>query len=351
MSVDDILSVHSSLLDDAALYKKRQDEKFAVIVGIITQVIWGINGIQVKSFAKLFPKIYTVNSCIFWRILPVTIAAYIICHLKGHRITPHSEIKHLKWFIVRNGGAAVAIYCWVKTMEFFRISTVTVMGGTCPLFILFLSILILNESFYWRYLIGIILCFIGSAIIVLNDRKPQSQTAILNDNIFLGIIIEIINISIGAFCAIGQKIVVKDQMDLDEQLYYLGLYNVVLSGIMSIIDLHFGFNWKYILYTGSNGVFFYVGNYLTSLALKYIAVMKFQPITYLCLVFTYIFSYLLLGEPIFFTDIIGTIFIVGFQAYNLYYPVGKQVENKENKDMSSIITDNNINNENKNNLM
>ena len=58
MSVDDIMSVHSSLLDDAALFKKRQDEKFAVIVGIITQVIWGINGIQVKSFARLFPEIY-----------------------------------------------------------------------------------------------------------------------------------------------------------------------------------------------------------------------------------------------------------------------------------------------------
>ena len=286
--------------------------------------------------------IYTVNRYIFWRILPVTIVAYFICQYNGHRITLHSEIKHLIWFIVRNGGAAIAIYLWVKAMEFFRISTLTVMGGTCPLFILFLSIIILNESFYWRYLIGILLCFAGSAIIVLNDRKPQSQTAILNDNIFLGLIIEILNILIGAFCAIGQKILVKDKMDLHEQLYYLGLYNVILSGVMSIIDLHFGFNWKYILYIGSNGVFFYLGNYLTTLALKYISVIKFQPISYLCLVFTYLFSYLLLGEPIFFTDIVGTVFIVGFQAYNIYYPVGRQVENKE---MSSLITDKNKNTE------
>ena len=340
MSVDDILSIHSSLLDDTALYKRRQDEKFAIIVGILTQVVWGVNGIQVKSFAKLFPEIYTVNSCIFWRILPVTIAGFVICKYKGHRITPHTEIKHLKWFIIRNGGAAIAIYCWVKAMEFFRISTLTVMFGTCPLFILFLSIIILDESFYVRYLIGIILCFIGSAIIVLNDTKPQSRKDILNDNIFLGLFFELVNILLNAFGAIGQKILVKDKMDLDEQLYYLGLYNVVFAGVLSIIDMHFGFNWKYILFIGSNGLFFYLGNYLTSLALKYISVMKFQPITYLCLVFTYILSFLLLGEPIFFTDIIGTIFIVGFQAYNLYYPVGKQVEKKE---MSSIITDKNKN--------
>ena len=167
MSSDTIKSTHSSLLDDTALYKRRQDEKFAVIVGIIVQIIWGINAIQVKSFAKLYPEVYTVNSCIFWRILPVTIAGYVICHYKGHRITPHSEIKHLKWFIIRNGGAAVVIACWVKAMEFFRISTLSVMGCTCPLFILFLSIIILDESFYWRYFIGIILCFLGSAVIVL----------------------------------------------------------------------------------------------------------------------------------------------------------------------------------------
>ena len=344
MSQDDILSIHSSLLDNTALFKKRQDEKFAVIVGVIAQVIWGINGIQVKSFTKLFPKIYTTNSCIFWRILPVTIAGYCICQYKGHRITPHREIKHLKWFIIRNAGAAIAIYCWIKAMEFFRASTLQVMFGTCPLFILFLSIFILDESFYIRYLIGIILCFIGSAIIVLNDRKPQSKKDILNDNIFLGLFYEMVNILMNAFCAIGQKIITKDKMDLDEQLYYLGLYNVVLAGVMSLIDLHFGFNLVYILYIGSNGVFFYLGNYLTSLALKYIAVMKFQPITYLAIVFTYIFSFLLLGEPIFFTDIIGTILIVGFQAYNMYYPVGKQVENKE---MSSIITDKNDNIEKK----
>ena len=341
MSTDDIKSTHSSLLDDAALYKKRQDEKFAVTIGIITQLIWGINGIQVKSFAKLFPKVYTVNSCIFWRILPVTIAAYYICKYKGHKITPHNEIKHFKWFVIRNIGLALAIFFWVKLMDFFRISTITVIAGTCPLFILFLSIIVLNESFYWRYLVGIILCFIGTGFIVLNDKKPQSQTAILNTNIFLGLFVAILYVLTNALCQIGQKIVTKDKMDLDEQTFYLGLYNLILSGIMSAIDLNFGLNWKYILYVASNSVFFYSGNYLMSLALKYIAIMKFQPITYLCIVFTYILSFLLLGEPIFFTDIIGTVLIVGFQAYNLYYPVGKQVEIKENKDMSSIITDQN----------
>ena len=200
MSVNDIMSVHSSLLDDTALFKRRQDEKYAIIIGVIAQIVWGINGIQVKSFAKIFPKIYSVNSCIFWRVLPVTIVAYLICRYKGHKITPHSEIKHLNWFLIRNLGAALTIYCWVKAMEFFRISTLTVMFGTCPLFILFLSIIILDESFYVRYLIGIILCFIGSAIIVLNDTKPQSRKDILNDNIFLGLFFEIVNILLRIWC-------------------------------------------------------------------------------------------------------------------------------------------------------
>ena len=342
MSVNDIMSIHSSLLDDTALFKRRQDEKFAVIIGVIAQIIWGINGIQVKSFAKLFPEIYTVNSCIFWRVLPVTIVAYLICKHKGHRITPHKEIKHLNWFLIRNLGAALTIYCWVKAMDFFRISTITVFAGTCPLVVLIFSIIILGESFYWRYLIGIILCFIGSAIIVLNDRKPQSQTTILNDNIVLGLFVAFVYVLTNALNSVGQKIITKDKMDLDEQLFFLSFYNLVVAGIMSACNMHFGLDLKYILYVGSNAITFYLGNYLTSLALKYIAIMKFQPITYLCIVFTYMFSFLLLGEPIFFTDVIGTVLIVGFQMYNLYYPVGRQVENKGNKDMSSIRTDKNM---------
>ena len=98
----------------------------------------------------------------------------------------------------------------------------------------------------------------------------------------------------------------------------------------------------------SNGFIFYLGNYLTVICLKYIALSKYQPITYLALVFTFIIAGVILGEAIYFTDILGALFIVGFQFYNMKFPPQVQRHVDINKDNNNIIEDiylsNNINN-------
>ena len=73
--------------------------------------------------------------------------------------------------------------------------------------------------------------------------------------------------------------------------------------------------------------------------MRNIAVSKFQPITYLGIVFTFILSAIILGEPIFFTDLIGAAIIIGFQYYNFIYPPGRAV-NLENIKESNIKTEN-----------
>ena len=86
-------------------------------------------------------------------------------------------------------------------------------------------------------------------------------------------------------------------------------------------------------------------------SLEYIAVSKFMPITYMCTVFVFIFGFVLLGEVVYITDIIGAGLIISFQLYNTYYPPGRQVNeqniNEINKGLISSI--NNQNNEEQNN--
>jgi len=94
---------------------------------------------------------------------------------------------------------------------------------------------------------------------------------------------------------------------------------------------------KYIAYVSSNGIIFYVANYCNTLCFKYIAISKFQPITYLCIVFTFILSAILLGEPVYFSDLIGTSIIIGFQYYNFKYPVGKAAELPEKENNIRLI--------------
>ena len=141
-------------------------------------------------------------------------------------------------------------------------------------------------------------------------------------------------------------------MTPDEQNYYLGMYNTLPALFFCIIETHFGFgSILYILYAISNGLFvFYFANYLQSLALEYMAINKFMPITYMCTVFVFILGFILLGENIYITDIIGAGLIIFFQLYNVYYPPGRQINenNIDEKDKISSINkqDNNVNNEN-----
>ena len=322
----DLMSVKSSELNKEELIKKRQNERFAFILGIFTQFLWAVNGVQMKTFRLYFPNNYTDNSVMFWRMLPPCIIGYIICKYTNIHIQSFSELKHLNWFLCRNALAYLFIIAWIKMYSYFRVSTITVIGGTTPILIIIISVFLIGEKFYIRYLLGVFLCIFGSAIIILNDRKPESKAQILNDNLFVGILLGITNVTLVALSLVGQKVLTKEGMDIHLQAFYFASFNVVPAFIFGILtDNIFSSNWKYIMYVMSNGFLFYTANYFNILCLRYIAISKFQPITYLCIVFTFIISAIFLGEPVFFSDLIGTSIIIGFQYYNFVYPPGKKI--------------------------
>ena len=345
----DIYSIDSSNLNDEMLAMKRKNERFATIIGVISQFIWAINSIQLKTYPQFFPKEYSSNSLVFWRSLPIWVLGYFFCKQKNIRIKPLSAIKHKFWFIMRSFGNYVSIYLWIQILEYFRVSTSQVIAGCYPILVIFLSILILHEKFYYTYIVGIFMCIIGSVIIILNERNPGASKIKLKDNIWAGLFLAMCHLLVNGLSGVGQKILCKENLSPDEQNYYLGMYNTLPALFFCIIEVHFGFNSiLYILYAISNGLFvFYSGNYLQTKALEYMAVSKFMPITYLCTVFVFILGAVLLHDKIFLTDILGAGLIIGYQLYNFYYPPGKQVNIKyiEKDKISSI--NNEKNNEKK----
>ena len=110
----DLMSVKSSELNKEELIKKRQNERFAFILGIFTQFLWAVNGVQMKTFRLYFPNNYTDNSVMFWRMLPPCIIGYIICKYTNIHIQSFSELKHLNWFLCRNALAYLFIIAWIK---------------------------------------------------------------------------------------------------------------------------------------------------------------------------------------------------------------------------------------------
>ena len=331
----DLISERSSNMDTEQLINKRKDEKFAYILAMITQLLWAFNGVQMKTFRIFFPECYSDNTVLFWRMLITTIIGYIICKHNNIHIQSHSELKHIYWFLMRNATAYIFILCWIKMYSYFRVSTISVIGGVTPLLIIILSVFLLKEKFYIRYIYGVFLCVVGSSIIIFNDRKPQAKSQILNDNVFAGILLGIGNVSLVSLSCIAQKVLTKEGMEIDLQNFYFGLYNSVPAFIFSIIFGEFTFNIKYILYVSSNGLVFYLANYLNTLSFKYIAISKLQPISYLCIVFTFILSGIILGEPIFFSDLVGAAIIISFQYYNFANPPGRIID-QPNKNESNI---------------
>ena len=325
---DDIYSIHSSLLADEMLAIKRKNEKYAIAIGILSQFIWALNFIQLKTYQPYFPSAFSNNSLVFWRSLPIWILARILCSWKNIRIRSFSEIKNKKWFILRCFGNYVTLVLWIKILSYFRISTSQVISGCYPVIIIFLSIPILHEKFYYRYIIGIIICILGSSIIILNEKKPQVSQIKLNDNIIEGLFFCMCHLIVNALSNLGQKILCKEKLSADEQNYFLGMYNTLPALFFCIIDKHFGFeSILYILYAISNGLFlFYLGNYLQTNSLNYISISKFMPLTYLITVFVFILGAIILHEKVFLTDILGALMIIGFQLYNIVFPVGKQVD-------------------------
>ena len=84
-------------------------------------------------------------------------------------------------------------------------------------------------------------------------------------------------------------------------------------------------------------------------ALNIISMNNFIPMNYLKVVFIFIFGFIILEEHVFFTDIVGSALIVGFQVYNVCYPVKKSGKHKEVLKNNNNIKENFlIANENKN---
>ena len=322
------------LIKEEDIKEKRKNERFAYILGIFTQFLWTINGLQLKDIQLKYKDVFTLNSVIFWRCVPVVIFSYLTCYYKNIRVTPHSEIKHLTWFYFRSLGNYFYVVFNIKVLSYFRLSTSRVFLSCQPLITIFLSIIFLSEKFHYRYLIGILVGIFGSALIALNDKKPQSKVTIIEDNMTHGLICALLLLLIAALSSVGQKMITKDGMPVQVQNFYLGVYNGLPGFIVCLFQFKFGFDdINYIFYSLFNGIVFLAGHYLTSVCYKYIDISKFLPVTYLVVVFTFIVSVTVLGEPIFLGDVLGACMIIAFQFYNLTYPpyLNKEINEDDNK--------------------
>ena len=338
----------SSLFSDRT---RRKRDLYAFTVGVLSQFFWGISNIQLKTYRSFFPDAFSTQSLAFWRSFSICVIGYCMILYKNIRITRLNEVQNKFWFYLRSCGNYFIIVLWIVELAYFRVSTCQSFSNCNPIIILFLSTFILKEPFYIRYVLGVAISFIGTLMIVFNDKKDKgahlkNKTSF---DMFVGVTIALTHMSFVAFSNFGQKLLCKEKMVPEVQNFYLGLFNAIPAFVVMILERKTGLsNIYYVLYAFSNGFLFYLANYCMAEALNIMPMNNFIPMNYLKVVFIFIFGFIILGEHVFFTDIVGSALIVGFQVYNVCYPVKKFHKPKE------VSNDNNIKdnflkeNENKN---
>ena len=299
---------------------KRNKETRAYILFILIQFIRTIQGLQLKSFFSLYSSIYDLNSLVFWRHSGIALASFLIMKYKKINLKYPYQIQHRIWFYIRNVGIYICISTWMKALSIFRLSTCQILSGLNPLMTIIYSILFLKEKLHTIYIIGIMICFTGAVIIILNERKIEVNTKNDNSsaqNIFIGILSIIINVNLFALGNVGQKFLCNEHLTPEEQTFYFGFYSILISFFFCSINNKFGLsNIFYCLYAFLNGLIFFTVNYLTSISFQYIDISKLQPVNYLSTILIILSGTIIFNEKLFFTDILGAAMIIGFIIYN-----------------------------------
>lgn len=317
----DLQTLSNHFIEDE-LKQKRKNEAFAILLGLVCQLIWAFISLQLKTFPIIFPKDSDNFSIGFYRALPLITLGYSLASKKNIEITPISQVQNKLWFVIRNAGMFFCLALWVTMTQLMRLSTCQCISGCHPVLVLYLSILILKEKFYLRYLIGILLSLLGASLIVLNERKePEESNQSPNGNVLLGIVIGCCHLTLFSLVAFSQKALCNENMSGEVQNFYLGVFNAGIGFVFMVLLNNYGLNILYVCYALINGLLFYAVNALTAECLKYIPISKFMPITYMGTVYVFFLSSLILKEPIYITDILGSGIIIGFQLFNIWVPI------------------------------
>ena len=118
-----LYSVSSEQLTKEELSRKRKNESIGYILGILSQLVWALNSIQIKTYEPWFPKSFSNNSLLLWRSIPIWFMGYYFCKQKRIYIKPISKIHHKFWFFFRSFGNYIGVLLWVRMFSYLRVST------------------------------------------------------------------------------------------------------------------------------------------------------------------------------------------------------------------------------------
>ena len=228
-----------------------------------------------------------------------------------------------KCLLIRANFSFFGMSFWLLAVYNLRIATCQIISTLNPVILIILGVIFLNEKYYTRYAWGVILGIVGSCIIILNENKISSSnnTSSSTSGFIIGILSMLANICITSIVWLVNKIMANERISLYTQLFYFGFFHFFYGLLWMLFTFDFNYPILYYLMCGSQAVLFFLGNYYNYSGLKLIDLNKTSIVQYSSIVFVLILGAIIVGEKIFFSDIIGSSLIVSFMIYHMINPI------------------------------
>ena len=301
-------------------------ERLGFIYSLLAQFIWTSNSVYVKFITQHYKSRFKNKTFLFPRGLAIIIISYFLGNHFDGKIYKLSELtpQIRKCILIRANVSFFGMSFWLIAVYYLRITTCQIISTLGPIVQIYFSIIFLNEKFYSRYTIGVIAGIIGSFIIVLNENKLTNNNNVsnfTNSDVFIGLMSILANISLSGVVGVVNKIMANKKISLYTQLFYFGIFHSSYSFLWMLFTNDFDYTLPYFFVCGSHAFLFFCGNYFNYLGLKIIDLSKNSLISYSKIVIVFLLGTILLGEKIFFSDIVGSAIIVSFMIYHIMYPI------------------------------
>lgn len=319
---------------------KIYSEGYGLLLFTIGNILYGLVGFEIKYLKVLFPEVYDGYFLMFFRSLFQTFLIYKYMRYKNIEIIDHRKIENQFWLQARTTGQFLAFIFFLLALEHIRVGTASLITSMNPFLVVILASYILNEPFHIRYIFGIGICFVGSLFIVLNDKKKIPAVVNINDhmdhahtseieisqheaylNTMVGIFWSILGLVVTAFLSVSSKILMKNKINVENQIFWLSVNNTILSLIFIFLFSSFKFSLPFIIGSCINGLIFIVATFFLIESIKGVDLSKTTPLAYCGTLFIFIAGVILLDEKVYLTDFMGCAIIIGYNLYNVLNPV------------------------------
>ena len=304
--------------------KPYQNEKLGIIYCLLTQFIWTLNSVCLKYITKNYHSTFKNKTFIFARGLATIIISFFLGKFYDGKIYSLSEFTpQIKRCVLLRANISFFAMCfWTIAIFYLRITTCQIISTLSPILIISFSVVFLKEKYHSRYAYGILFGIIGSVTIVLNEKKLKSKKKDSSvSEIVIGILAILINISLSAIISVANKIMAKNKISFYTQMFYLGIFHCLHSFLWMLFTKDFDYTLGYFFLCTMQSILFFLGNYFLFCSLKIIDLSKTSIFQYTKIVFVFILGFVILGEKVFLTDILGSCIIVGFMVFHILHPI------------------------------